>query len=145
MFCTLIIAIGNVARGDDGVGHQVATRLRARTLPADVSFLAAAGLDVRMAADVARCARLMVIDAERRAEPPVEVHPIVTGSAANSGQSIDAPGLLSVAYALYGVTPEATLVSIAAPEMGHGEGLSPVAERAADEAVEAVLAMLGAG
>lgn len=145
MFCTLIIAIGNVARGDDGAGHQVATRLQARTLPDDVSLLVAVGLDVAMAADVAQCARLLVIEAERRAEPPVEVRPLVAGTAAHSGHAIDGSGLLSVAYALYGATPEATLVSVAAPEMDHGEGLSPVADEAVDEAVEVVLALLGVG
>jgi hydrogenase maturation protease len=141
---TLIIAIGNVARGDDGVAHAVATLLTGgqTPLPSRVRVLTAVGLDVAMADDVANCRRLIVVDAERREAPAVDVRPIVAGVAAHSGHSIDPPGLLAVAHALYGVAPSATLVGVAAPEMGHGEALSATAEAASREAASVILELL---
>jgi hydrogenase maturation protease len=146
MDCTLIIAIGNVARGDDGVAHHVAELLGSgvEPLPAGVRVITAVGLDVAMAHDVAQCAQLLVIDAERREAPAVDVRSIVAGVATNSGHSIDAPGLLSVTWALYAVSPVAQLVSVAAPEMGHGEGLSAMAEAASREAASLIHELLQA-
>lgn len=145
MTSDLIIAIGNVARGDDGVAHDVAARLLAHGVGADARVLTAVGLDVAMAADVADAARLIVVDASRREAPAVEVSAIAPGTAAHSGHAIDAPGLLAVTAALYGAAPNALLVSVAAPEMGHGEGLSAVAKAASAEAAETILALLGEG
>ena len=139
---TLIIAIGNVARGDDGTAHRVASRLLAEGLPDGVRLLSAVGLDVAMAADVAQCDRLVVVDAERRSEPAVDLRPIVAGTAAHSGHSIDAPGLLAVTAALYAATPDALLVGVASPEMGHAEKLSATAEAASIEATWVILELL---
>jgi hydrogenase maturation protease len=139
---TLIIAIGNVARGDDGTAHRVAARLVLAGLPADVRLLTATGLDVAMAADVAECDRLLIVDAERRSAPAVEVRPIVGGTASHSGHAIDAPGLLAVTDALYAVTPEALLIGVASPEMGHAEELSATAEAASEEAASVIIELL---
>jgi hypothetical protein len=100
--------------------------------------MTAVGLDVAMAADVAECELLVVVDAERREAPAVEVRQIVAGTASHSGHGIDAPGLLAVAAALYSATPRALLVSVAAPEMGHSESISDVAEAASEEAASVV-------
>ena len=141
----LIIAIGNVARGDDGVAHDVAARLLAVGLGAEVRVMTAVGLDVAMAADVAESARLIVIDAERREAPAVAIGAIEPGTAAHSGHAIDAPGLLAVTAALYGAAPGALLVSVAAPEMGHGEVLSAIAQAASEEATRTIVGLLGEG
>ncbi|NTU70615.1 MAG: hydrogenase maturation protease [Coriobacteriia bacterium] len=137
----LIICIGNVARGDDGVAHAVAAILGEH--PADgARVLAATGLDVAHAAEVASADLLVVVDAVRRATPAVEVSPLAPGTAAHSGHAIDAPGLLAVASALYGAAPEAVLVAVAAPEMGHTEELSAIASAAASEAADTVRSLL---
>lgn len=143
---TLIIAIGNVARGDDGIAHAVAELLQhaEEPLPPHTRVLTAVGLDVAMADDVAGCTRLLVVDAERRDAPAVEVRPLTAGVAAHSGHSIDPAGLLAVTHALYGVAPEARLVSVAAPEMGHGEGFSATAEAASLEAASVIRELLAA-
>jgi hydrogenase maturation protease len=135
---TLIICVGNTTRGDDGVAHRVAQLLAAAdedsALPADARLLEAAGLDIAMAADVAECTLLIIVDAERRSSPAVEVRDLNPGTAARSGHSIDAPGLLAITRALYDAAPKALLIGVAAPEMGHGETLSPVARAASKEA-----------
>ena len=141
---TLIIAIGNVARGDDGVAHAVAAQLEGgpESLPYGVRIMTAVGLEVAMADGVAGCRNLLIVDAERREAPAVEVRPLVAGVSAHSGHSIDAPSLLAVTYALYGVAPRARLVSVAAPEMGHGEGLSAIAKAASLEAAFVIVELL---
>lgn len=138
MRTTLVICLGNEARGDDGAGHEVGRRLIASATP-DMRVLAAAGLDVAMLEDVAGVDTLIVVDAERRTAPLVTVSAIeARDSATPTGHSVDAPGLLALAASLYGATPEARLVTLAAPEMEHGEGLSATAEKAVAEAVDVV-------
>lgn len=141
---TLVICIGNVARGDDGVAHSVADIL-ADTAPSDAVVISAVDLDVAMAVDVAQCDLFVVVDAQRRDEPAVLIDSIpskATGRA--TGHGMDAPTLLSLAADLYGHAPEtAVLVSVAAPLMGHGVGLSSTAEAASSEAASAVLELIG--
>jgi hydrogenase maturation protease len=141
---TLVICIGNVARGDDGVGHSVADILTT-TAPQDAVVIAAVDLDVAMAVDVAQSDLFIVVDAERRDEPAVLVGSIpskATGRA--TGHGMDAPTLLSLAADLYGHAPEtAVIVSVAAPMMGHRVGLSSTAEAASLEAASAVLELIG--
>lgn len=145
---TLIICVGNVARGDDGAGHMVARLLAEKTelasLPAQARLLSAVGLDVAMAADVAECGLLIIVDAERRTSPAVEVRPLAPGTAAHSGHAIDAPGLLAVTRALYDAAPRALVVSVAAPVMGHDERLSDVARAASQEAALVVVDLCNA-
>ena len=138
----LVIAVGNVARGDDGVAHHVAGLLLERGLPDDTRLMTAVGLDVAMAADVAEAGSLFVIDADRRDAPAVQVSEIESGTAAHSGHAIDAPGLLAVTYVLYATSPRARLVSVAAPDMGHGEELSGTARAASEEAARVILDLL---
>lgn len=144
MDTTLIIAIGNVARGDDGVAHAVAELLADDDrLPASARIVTATGLDVAMAADVAAVARVVLVDAERRATPAVRTESLSPGPPSGpTGHAIDSPALLALAEALYGSAPPATLVSVAAPEMGHDEGLSATAETASREAASVVIALL---
>jgi len=139
---TLVICVGNVARGDDGVAHRVAELLSAAALPVQIRLVTATGLDIAMAQDVSRASHLIVVDAERRDAPRVVVSALAPGTAAHSGHAIDAPGLLAVAASLYAAAPPATLVSVAAPEMAHGEGLSAKAKAASEEAARVVAALL---
>ena len=138
----LVIGIGNVARGDDGVAHRVVDLL-AQAEPAPAARLVTSpDLDVAMAADVAEARIVIVIDAERRDAPSVVVSTVEPGTSAHSGHAIDPAGLLAVAAALYGDAPPMLLVSVAAPEMDHGEALSRVAKAASVEAAFAVAELL---
>lgn len=137
----LIICIGNVVRGDDGVAHAVCDQLRARDISS--SLVSAVGLDVAMAQDVSGASFLVIVDAERREAPLVEVRELQAGPALRAtGHAIDPPSLLTLAGSLYGACPEAWIVSVAAPLMGHDEGLSDVAKAASVEAAFAVEALI---
>jgi hydrogenase maturation protease len=136
---SLIVCIGNVARGDDGVAHAVYEQLL--DSPPDRALLVCAvDLDVAMASDVAQTDLLIVVDAQRRSEPAVVLSQIpATASGRATGHGMDAPTLVSLASSLYGHTPKrAVVVSVAAPQMGHGVGLSRTARAASSEAARAV-------
>jgi len=138
---TLIICIGNDARGDDGAAHEVARLLAAPDapgLPGGTRLVTATGLDFAMAQDVAASRTLVVVDAERRDAPAVEVRILSAGTTGHSGHAIDPPGLLALAQALYGAAPEAVLVSVAAPDMSHSQTLSETAQAASHEAAATV-------
>lgn len=138
---TLVICVGNLARGDDGVARHVADVLE-RSLPTNAQVVSVPQLDVVMAERIATFDRVVFVDAERRHEPPVRVDAIgkaVTASGTAPGHALIPEAVLGLAGTLYGAHPDAYLVSVAAPEMPHAEGLSPVAHTAAQQAVEVVL------
>lgn len=130
----LVICIGNEARGDDGVARLVGRGLAAE---AGMRVLSEPQLDVLMAEEIAAADRVTFVDAERREEPPVRVEPIGATSFVPGAttHALDPAGLLALASALYAAAPPARLVTLAAPAMGHGDELSPVAAQAADEAL----------
>ncbi len=135
----LVICYGNVSRGDDGAAHRVAEVL---LHTAGVRVVPVPLLDVALAEEVSSSKVAIFVDAERRAHPPVRVTRVVEAPLdAASVHSLTPAGLLSLARALYGSAPVAHLVTIAAPEMGHGEGLSVTAEAASREAASVIIAM----
>jgi hydrogenase maturation protease len=143
MSAVLIICVGNVARGDDGVGHEVARRLE--SLPDGAALLVETSLDVTHAAAVAEAERLIVVDAHRRDEPPVETWRVESGTTPVGTHGLTVEALQGLAATLYGHAPEAWLVTVAAPQMGHGETLSETAERAAEAAAAEVLRLVADG
>jgi hydrogenase maturation protease len=138
----LVICIGNEARGDDGVGHAVARALGERGRVTGARILTATGLDVAMAEDVAAAELVIVVDAERRSFPDVDVREVREESAPSHPHDVDVPSLLGTARALYGGAPSAWLVTVAAPQMEHGSSLSSTAEAASLEAASAVEGLL---
>jgi len=138
---TLILCIGNKARGDDGAARYVAELLQER-LPDGATLVSTPQLDIVMAQDVASASRVLFVDAARRSLPAVHVQPQLPGTAGTHAHGVDPAGLMSLAEILYGAAPAAMLVSIAAPEMGHDEGLSATAKAASEEAAFVVLGLL---
>ena len=139
MVTPLVICVGNIARGDDGVAHAVAQELRDLAERDSAHVIVAVDLDVAMAHDVSRTPLVVLVDAERRDEPPVRVERVTAaGTTRPTGHGIDAPSLLAIAGALYGSTPVMWLVSVAAPDMGHATHLSHTARAASIEAARAV-------
>lgn len=135
----LVICVGNLARGDDGAAHRVAELLA----DAPARVLAAPQLTVEMAEDVAAAAMAVFVDAERRASPPVLVAEVAPSHVTPaSAHALDPGGLVALVEALFGPAPRALLVTVAAPEMGHREGLSGTAEAASVEAASAIRALL---
>lgn len=139
----LIICIGNVARGDDGVAHRVAELLEASKGLSSERVLRAVDLDIVMAEQVARADVVVIVDAVRREDPAVSTEPLRPGPSRPTGHGIDPPGLLTLARELYGAEPTSWLVAVAAPNMAHGDGLSETAEAASIEAASVVMSLIG--
>ncbi len=139
----LVICIGNVARGDDGVAHAVAEELKRTGEIPTSCIVTATDLDITMAADIAGSSRVVIVDAVRRDDPPVAISRIHPGQTPRpTGHCIDAESLLALAVVLYGHAPETSLISVAAPDMGHSETLSDVARAASREAARAIVSVL---
>lgn len=130
---TLVICIGNVGRGDDGVAHSVAARLDAT----QAHIITTHHLDIALAEEVSRARAVIFVDAERR-ESPLTAETRLSPGSGGHVHEVGPEGLLGMAEALYGSAPDAWLVTVAAPEMGHGEGLSATAEAASEEAASMV-------
>jgi len=138
---TLIICVGNKARGDDGAARYVAELLEDR-LPSGVRLVSTPQMDIVMAEDVALAGRVIFVDAIRRSSPAVHVQPQAAGLAGTHAHAVDPAGLVALAETLYDSHTPALLVSVAAPEMGHDEGLSDTAKAASEEAAFVVLGLL---
>jgi hydrogenase maturation protease len=137
---TLIYAIGNPFRRDDGVARRVATLLP----PGDYRLETPRELLPEMAEDVAAAARVFFVDADFL---PGEVR--LEGLKATCcpgllGHGLRPCDLLSLTRKLYGFQGEAWLCRIPGNDFGQGEGLSPLAESNAHRAAELLAPLLAA-
>lgn len=68
---TVVLGLGNVLHGDDGLGAQAISRLRANpAVPKDVSLVEGGTLGLELLPYVWDCGHLIVIDAIDVGEPP---------------------------------------------------------------------------
>jgi hydrogenase maturation protease len=124
----LIIGYGNPLRGDDGIGQVVAQHL---TKPAidDAEVVVCHQLTPELAGRLATVDMVVFIDAEAGATPPgsVTVSEVPHGGSALPSalaHRVDPAALLFMSQKLYGRSPQAFLVSVAARSFAFGEGLS---------------------
>ena len=164
---TLVIGYGNVLRGDDGVGLEVARLLEARHLE-EVEVRAVGQLQIEWAAEWVKYDRVIMIDAAL-AGPPVTLRRLPraeSGSGAatkqNERESARDPislnwspaavgtlphemapeTLLQLASALYGNAPEVYICEIRGESFEFGYRLTPSVREAAKEAVEQILRLM---
>jgi len=138
---TLVICIGNKARGDDGAARLVGELLE-DVVPASCELVSQPQLDVVLAEQVADASLVVFVDAQRRDAPAVRVDDVEATVPASHAHALDPGALLALVHALYDARPRALLVSIAAPDMDHGEGLSETARAASLEAARTVLELV---
>ena len=122
---TLVFAIGNPQRGDDGVAADVCARIG----QGDWKVIETMELMPEMAGDVAEAAQLVFVDADYRGGaasiaplPPVACHP---GPLTHSLRPCD---LVSVARRLYGFKGPAWLLRVPGADFGLGQPLSETAK-----------------
>jgi hydrogenase maturation protease len=136
---TVVLAIGNTLRGDDGVADHVADLLGAR-----------AGMDVRrvhqltpeLAEEIAHATAVVFVDADpgvaearlERLVPAPQRSPLT--------HTVTPGELLLLAEHLYGFQGVAYLCHVPAENFTESDSLSEVAEAGARAAVECVLALL---
>lgn len=145
-----VIALGQAAAGDDGVGFAVAEELRRRGVAADVELMRAPEATALIAL-LETPAQVVLVDAAQ-ATPPGEVLELGPDDlAAQQVRCLSSHGMtvgdvIGLARELSGdrISPRIRIVAvtIARPE-GLGHGLSPVVAAAVDRAADRVLELVG--
>ncbi|GAB4176797.1 MAG: HyaD/HybD family hydrogenase maturation endopeptidase [Geothermobacteraceae bacterium] len=143
----LIVGVGNLLMGDDGVGPRVVERLGRETLPAGVS-LVDAGLCGLGLLDIWRGYRqVWLVDAVAVADGcPGEVRWLPVEAIPRAGR-IDAHGgleaVLTLARELNQLPELLEILAVVPQRVAPGRTLSDVCARAVEAAVRMVLARLG--
>lgn len=123
---TLVLAWGNPGRLDDGLGPAFARALSDPGIEG-VTVSSDYQLQVEHAADAARYARVVFVDADRAGHGPFWISPIepAESGVGFSTHSVSPAALLALARDLFGAEPEAWLVGIRGYEFDEfGERLS---------------------
>jgi len=133
----LVLAAGNPLRSDDGLAWRAADELRSSAPPAEVEIVKVHQLAPELAEDVSRASLVIFIDAAAAGDPGrLGCEGVVRSTADSaSSHSFTPAALLQLAATLYGVAPEAFLVSVAGKSFEHGESLSPEVEQALPQLV----------
>lgn len=137
---TLIYAIGNPLRRDDGVAQRAALLLG----EGDWTLHTPHELLPEMAEEVAAAARVIFIDADFQPGETRLESIKATCCPGLLSHGLRPCDLLSLTRKLYGFTGEAWLCRVPGEDFGLGEGLSPKAEANAVQAAALVRGMLGA-
>jgi hydrogenase maturation protease len=140
--CLLVIGYGNELRRDDAAGLRAARAVAAWRLPG-VAGVAAHQLTPEFAELIGAAERVIFVDAGQG--DVVRTRPMEPGRTAQVlGHIWEPRALLALAEALYGHRPEAWLITLPAPELGFGEGLSAAAEHGLAEALRQIRTLAGA-
>ncbi len=133
---TLVIGYGNTLRRDDGAGPEVARRIESLALP-KVDTLQAHQLLPEHAELLSRVDRAIFVDASVGDIPPEPcMEPIAPDPNAElDAHASDPGGMLALARILFGHAPASWVIQLPAADLDIGEGLSPIAEEAVQQAV----------
>jgi len=122
----LIIAYGNPLRCDDGLAWRAAQDLSRLPLRDDVEIITCHQLTPELAFPIRSASRIIFLDAARTGAPgqlvSVPLQPLPEFS--SSTHHCSPAAILSLARELYGVTPEAILLSVCGHCFDLGETLS---------------------
>ncbi len=124
----LIIGYGNPLRRDDGLGWLAAEHLEEVVQDDEVTILTRHQLSPELVEDIRKADLIIFIDACSYGTPgevrQERIRP-ETGCPPDSfSHHLHPAALLACAKALYGVCPEAVVLSVAGESFDHGEGLS---------------------
>src|SRR5262249_40955082 len=141
----LVIGCGNTLRTDDGVGPRVATAVASWESPG-LESIAVHQLTPELVEPLASAALAIFVDARlAEGDGAVEVRSLEPSDSRGAlGHGSDAGALLAAARSIYGRSPRSWLVTVPAADISFGEGLSPAAERRAEEALERIAALISA-
>lgn len=125
----LVIGFGNTLRRDDGAGVRLAEAVEALGLPG-VRVVTCHQLTPELAASIAEAGGVVFADAALDLKARPRWRKLRSAAApASLAHASDPRALLSLAQALYGHAPPAWMLTLPAPDLDYGEGLSPVAQQ----------------
>jgi hydrogenase maturation protease len=145
----LLVGIGNVLRGDDGVGVYVAWQLARRPLPREVEVYEAGTAAHELAGVLENRQRVVVVDALDCGDVPGSIHrlgPEAFVPAARSGLSLHDLHLLHALdeTRLWGTAPEdVTILAVQVENTAFGIELSAPVRSAVGRAIELAAEELG--
>lgn len=141
---TMVIAVGNDARGDDALGPRLLARVADAGFPG-VSTQLEFQLQVEHALDLAGADLVLFIDAAHGLHRPCELQELEPARATPAFSHALAPEtVLAVLEQLEGHAPPAFQLSVRGECFGLGSGLSAVAEEAEIHAWEWLAGLLSA-
>jgi hydrogenase maturation protease len=138
----LIIGFGNALRGDDAFGWHAANRLVKLALDESVQVLTVHQLTPELAQPISEAELVIFIDASYEGEPGTWKCEEIAANAtlANSLAHHFTPiSLLAYAGNIFGASPRALIIALAAESFDFCETLTPRAEAALPEVVQHVL------
>lgn len=143
---TLVIGWGNELRGDDAAGRVVAADVE-RWAGTNVRVLSVHQLLPELAEPVAEAGRILFVDT--RVDHPtrgVLVQSVVRDGGASAvgilGHASGPERILQLAFALYGVEPEAWVISVPGTEFGVGRPMGPATKAAVQAATSRIRDLL---
>ncbi len=129
---TVLVAVGNQLRRDDGAAHRVLDLVGELE---GVRVLRLFQLAPEVAEQIASAPRVVFIDADiQPGEVRLEPVQAVQAQAAPLGHSMQPAEVVALSRALYGFGGRAFLCRVPGVDFSHGEGLSPLAEANAHRA-----------
>ncbi len=141
-----MLGLGNLLRGDDGIGSWLVKELTRRELPSDVELLDGGAIGLGLLDLVEGRERVIVVDAADVGRMPGEFVRFTPADARlvsrTDSFSLHNAGLsetLALAEALGRTIPEMVIFGIQPAEIGWGEGLSQIVEAVLPALVGAVL------
>jgi hydrogenase maturation protease len=143
----LLLGIGNLLMGDEGVGVAVVRRLERLDLPADVECLDGGTGSFALLEPMQRAGRVILVDATVDGSPPGSVHRLEPRFSRDYPRSLTAHDIglkdLLDAFHLLGDPTPVTLFAVSIPPLSElGMELSPPVAAAVPEVVRRVLAEL---
>jgi hydrogenase maturation protease len=146
---TLVLGLGNVLMGDEGVGVHVVRAVEKHALPVDVECLDGGTGGFTLLGPLQGAGRIVIVDAAADGNPPGTVTRTTPRFSRDypptlTAHDIGVKDLLDVFY-IQGGGPGVVLYAIAIdPQQPISMELSAVAAQAAEETVRRILAELGA-
>lgn len=131
MYRVLIIGYGNPLRSDDGLGWRVAQELSRRLVRPEIEteVVVCHQLTPELADNAKRADVVLFIDAARDGQPgEVTCTPVVLKPEMAHSHDCSASAVLALARQLYGVTPQAFVVTLCGECFDHGEVFSAPVE-----------------
>lgn len=135
----LVIGYGNPTRSDDGFGPAVAQAVAALKLP-DWQVIACQQLTPELAEDISQAEQVVFVDASREAPAGKlrfkAVEPLALPR--NFTHHLQPGHLLMLAAHLYGHAPQASMVTVGAASLEHGEKLTAGVQARVTQAARAI-------
>ena len=148
--CTLVLGLGNTLLTDEAVGPRTVERMQAEGGARDgIRYLDGGTLSFTLAAPIAECSRLVVVDAAAMGMPPGTVQ-VFEGEAMDRQLSLNAKSvhevsladLLDIARLTDTLPPQRALVGIEPALVDWGSELTPAVEAAIPEAIARIRGLL---